>query len=181
MTSTSAPPNLKLKKAHYTSATPVTLADGDYMGAIKFEGYDTNSYNTYYPGIFAVVDGPVSTTSLPGRLILNAGQDTGTDNPLTIARNNGMDGTRLYETLTKGSADSFALRNHGMKAMLPGVFPERAFSAEYMLKDLGYALDLAVAGGVDAKGAANAVELMKRAIARGDGANYWPVIVKTFT
>jgi 3-hydroxyisobutyrate dehydrogenase-like beta-hydroxyacid dehydrogenase len=98
---------------------------------------------------------------------------------LTIARNNGMDGARLYETLTKGSADSFALRNHGMKAMLPGVFPERAFSAEYMLKDLGYALDLAAAGGVDAKGAANAAELMKRAIARGDGAAYWPVIVKT--
>lgn len=100
---------------------------------------------------------------------------------LTIARNNGMDGARLYETLTKGSADSFALRNHGMKAMLPGVFPERAFSAEYMLKDLGYALDLAGAGGVDAKGAANAADLMKRAIARGDGAAYWPVIVKTFT
>lgn len=99
---------------------------------------------------------------------------------LTIARNNGMDGARLYETLTKGSADSFALRNHGMKAMLPGVFPERAFSAEYMLKDIGYALDLAAAGGVEAKGAANVAELMKRAIARGDGAAYWPVIVKTF-
>jgi len=98
---------------------------------------------------------------------------------LTIARGNGMDGTRLYETLTKGSADSFALRNHGMKAMLPGVFPERAFSAEYMLKDLGYALDLATAGGVDAKGAANAAERMKQAIARGDGAFYWPVIIRT--
>lgn len=99
---------------------------------------------------------------------------------LVIARNNGMDGARLYETLTKGSADSFALRNHGMKAILPGVFPERAFSAEYMLKDISYALDLAAAGGVEAKGAANVAELMKRAIARGDGAAYWPVIVKTF-
>ena len=28
---------------------------------------------------------------------------------------------------SKGSADSFALRNHGMKAVLPGEFPERAF------------------------------------------------------
>jgi len=98
---------------------------------------------------------------------------------LSIARNNGMDGARLYETLTKGSADSFALRNHGMKAMLPGVFPERAFSAEYMLKDLGYALDLAAAGNVDARGAMNAVDMIKSAIARGDGALYWPVIVKT--
>ena len=55
---------------------------------------------------------------------------------LTIARANGIDGKVLYETLTKGSADSFALRNHGMKAMLPGVFPERAFSTTYALKDL---------------------------------------------
>jgi 3-hydroxyisobutyrate dehydrogenase-like beta-hydroxyacid dehydrogenase len=98
---------------------------------------------------------------------------------LAIARNNGMDGARLFETLTKGSADSFALRNHGMKAMLPGVFPQRAFSAEYMLKDLGYALDLAASGKVEATGAANAAELMRRAIARGDGAAYWPVIART--
>ncbi|MCX7366855.1 MAG: NAD(P)-dependent oxidoreductase [Alphaproteobacteria bacterium] len=59
---------------------------------------------------------------------------------LTIARANGVDGKVLLETLTKGSADSFALRNHGMKAMLPGVFPERAFSTEYALKDLSYAI-----------------------------------------
>ncbi len=98
---------------------------------------------------------------------------------LAIARTNGMDGARLFETLTKGSADSFALRNHGMKAMLPGAYPERAFSAEYMLKDMGYALDLAREGGVDAKGAANTVDMLKRAIARGDGACYWPVIAKT--
>ena len=98
---------------------------------------------------------------------------------LAIARNNGMDGARLFETLTKGSADSFALRNHGMKAMLPGVYPERAFSAEYMLKDMGYALDLAREGGVDARGAANVVDMLKRAIAAGDGACYWPVIART--
>ena len=49
---------------------------------------------------------------------------------LTIARAQGVDGKVLFETLSKGSADSFALRNHGMKAMLPGVFPERAFSTE---------------------------------------------------
>ncbi|MDP1841148.1 MAG: NAD(P)-dependent oxidoreductase, partial [Reyranella sp.] len=41
---------------------------------------------------------------------------------LVIARAQGVDGKVLFETLTKGSADSFALRNHGMKAMLPGVF-----------------------------------------------------------
>jgi hypothetical protein len=59
---------------------------------------------------------------------------------LCIARANGVDGKILFETLTKGSADSFGLRNHGMKAMLPGVFPQRAFSTNYALKDLVYAI-----------------------------------------
>ena len=59
---------------------------------------------------------------------------------LTIARANGVDGKVLFETLTKGSADSFALRNHGMKAMLPGVFPERAFSTELRAEGPSYAI-----------------------------------------
>ena len=56
--------------------------------------------------------------------------------------------------LSKGSADSFALRNHGMKAVLPGEFPERAFSVSYARKDLSYAIRLAGETDVDAKGAA---------------------------
>ena len=69
----------------------------------------------------------------------------------------------LFDTLTKGSADSFALRNHGMKAMLPGVFPERAFSTNYALKDLSYAIQMAEERGVPALGADVARELMERA------------------
>src|SRR4029453_18343155 len=72
---------------------------------------------------------------------------------LSIARAQGVDGKVLFETLSKGSADSFALRNHGMKAMLPGVFPERAFSVEYALKDLSYAIQMAEERGVPALGA----------------------------
>ena len=82
---------------------------------------------------------------------------------LSIARANGVDGKILFETLTKGSADSFALRNHGMKAMLPGVFPERAFSTDYALKDLSYAIQMAEENGVPALGADVARELMERA------------------
>ena len=82
----------------------------------------------------------------------------------------------LFETLAKGSADSFALRNHGMKAMLPGEFPERAFSTEYMLKDLQYALDLARDAGVDLPGVRNAHALLAKAIAAGLGKAYWPVV-----
>src|SRR4029453_7187025 len=38
---------------------------------------------------------------------------------LSIARAHGVDGTVLFDALTQGRAGSFALRNHGMKAMLP--------------------------------------------------------------
>ena len=42
-----------------------------------------------------------------------------------IARRSGVDPQVLLETFTRGSADSFALRNHGVKAILPGEFPEK--------------------------------------------------------
>ncbi|HEY9451516.1 MAG TPA: NAD(P)-dependent oxidoreductase, partial [Bradyrhizobium sp.] len=47
---------------------------------------------------------------------------------VAVAKHNGVDPKLLLDTLSKGSADSFALRNHGMKAIVPGNFPERAFS-----------------------------------------------------
>jgi 3-hydroxyisobutyrate dehydrogenase-like beta-hydroxyacid dehydrogenase len=97
---------------------------------------------------------------------------------LTIARAHGIDGKVLFETLTKGSADSFALRNHGMKAMLPGVFPERAFSTTYALKDLSYAIQMAEEAGVPALGADVAREVMERARELGFDKEYWPVLIK---
>ncbi|MCG6875943.1 MAG: NAD(P)-dependent oxidoreductase [Betaproteobacteria bacterium] len=97
---------------------------------------------------------------------------------LSAARRSGVDGKVLFETLAKGSADSFALRNHGMKAMLPGAFPERAFSTEYMLKDLQYALDLASDAGVAMRGARNARSMLEETIAAGHGKAYWPVVCK---
>lgn len=97
---------------------------------------------------------------------------------LAAARRIGVDGKILFETLAKGSADSFALRNHGMKAMLPGNFPERAFSTEYMLKDLQYALDLASDAGIEMRGARNAHELLSAALAAGHGKAYWPVVCR---
>ena len=42
-----------------------------------------------------------------------------------IARRSGVDPQVLLETFTRGSADSFALRNHGVKAILPGEFPRK--------------------------------------------------------
>lgn len=93
-----------------------------------------------------------------------------------IGERSGVDPALLFDTLAKGSADSFALRNHGMKAMLPAAFPPRAFSVQYARKDLKYALRLAQQARVDAQGARNVDILFGTAIDAGFGEQYWPVI-----
>jgi 3-hydroxyisobutyrate dehydrogenase len=97
---------------------------------------------------------------------------------VAVARASGVDPKLLLETLSKGSADSFALRNHGLKAIVPGVFPERAFSTEYALKDLSYALELADDAGIKLRGAELIGTILQEAIDAGTGENYFPVIAK---
>jgi 3-hydroxyisobutyrate dehydrogenase len=97
---------------------------------------------------------------------------------VAVARRNGVDPALLLDTLSKGSADSFALRNHGMKAIVPGNFPERAFSTEYALKDLSYALELAADAGVKIRGAELIGKVLQEAIDAGLGGAYFPVIAK---
>jgi 3-hydroxyisobutyrate dehydrogenase len=97
---------------------------------------------------------------------------------VAVARRNGVDPALLLDTLSKGSADSFALRNHGLKAIVPGNFPERAFSTEYALKDLSYALELAGDAGVKIRGAELIGKVLQEAIDAGSGAAYFPVIAK---
>jgi 3-hydroxyisobutyrate dehydrogenase-like beta-hydroxyacid dehydrogenase len=96
---------------------------------------------------------------------------------IAIGRRSGVDERLLLETLSKGSSDSFALRNHGMKAMLPRRFPENAFGTDYARKDLTYALELAREAGVSAEGAEVARRRLDTASARGFGRHYWPVIL----
>ncbi len=97
---------------------------------------------------------------------------------LETARRAGLDAKLVFETLAKGSADSFALRNHGMKAMLPDTFPERAFSTEYARKDIAYALDLAGSVNIKLRGAELADKLLGEAIEAGYGDLYWPVLAR---
>ena len=97
---------------------------------------------------------------------------------VAVARHNGVDPKLLLDTLSKGSADSFALRNHGMKAIVPGNFPERAFSTEYALKDLSYALELADDAGIKIRGAELMAKVLQEAIDAGSGDAYFPVIAK---
>jgi 3-hydroxyisobutyrate dehydrogenase-like beta-hydroxyacid dehydrogenase len=97
---------------------------------------------------------------------------------LALGRRAGVDPALLFDALGKGSADSFALRNHGMKAMLPGEYPERAFSVEYAAKDNGYALELGRESGVRLLGAETVAARFDEARAAGAGGAYYPVIAK---
>ncbi len=96
---------------------------------------------------------------------------------LTIGRRAGLDGALLLDTLAKGSADSFVLRNHGVKAMLPGVFPLRAFSVNYMLKDMRYAIELAEETGVEIKSARTTNEILQAAATEQLADAYWPALL----
>ena len=98
-----------------------------------------------------------------------------------IADNYGMDVESLYENITKCSGDSFALRNHGLKSIAKNNFPSPAFSSEYALKDLSYALELGKKLNVKMPGALSAEKLLKTSIQNGDKDLYFPVMKKYFS
>lgn len=97
---------------------------------------------------------------------------------LALGEGAGVERRALFETMSKGSSDSFALRNHGLKAMIPDAFPKGAFPTDYALKDIAYALDLARELGLAAPGADLARERMEKAQAAGYGGNYFPVLAR---
>ena len=95
---------------------------------------------------------------------------------LAIARRSGLDEELFLQTVGKSSGDSFALRNHATKAMLPREYPEGAFSVRYAMKDLDYALELAAKENIDLKGAELVRERFEQAIREGFGEQYHPVV-----
>jgi 3-hydroxyisobutyrate dehydrogenase-like beta-hydroxyacid dehydrogenase len=97
---------------------------------------------------------------------------------LAIGETAGVDRRLLFETLSKGSADSFALRNHGMKAMLADKFPLGAFPTDYAVKDASYALALAEHVGIEARGARLALDILKQTSRAGFGREYFPVLAR---
>ena len=97
---------------------------------------------------------------------------------LAIGRAAGVDGKLLLETLSMGSADSFALRGPGLKALVPGVFPEQAFPTDYALKDMRLALELARSGAVPVVVAPATAELLARTSQAGHGSAYYPAMYR---
>lgn len=97
---------------------------------------------------------------------------------LAIGRAAGVDGARLFETLTLGSADSFALRRTGTATLIPDEFPERAFPTNYAIKDLALALRLAEESGIPADAARQTMGLLERTRDAGYGHSYYPVMIR---
>lgn len=99
---------------------------------------------------------------------------------LAVAHKSGaVDGKVLFETMAKGSSDSFVLRNHGMKSMLPDIHPkEGAFPTTYILKDLSYALRLAEESGLDLASARTTERLLEETRDLGYGDRYYTAVIK---
>ena len=70
---------------------------------------------------------------------------------MVVGERAGVSPSVLLDAVSKGSGDSFALRNHARKSMLPRQFPEKSFPPEYVLKDISYVLELAAQVGVSAR------------------------------
>jgi len=96
---------------------------------------------------------------------------------LAMARRAGVDGRALFAALAQG-CDSFPLRHHGLKFLLPGRFPEGVFPTRYMLKDVRNAVALAHAVKVPVRGMKVAERLLSQSAAMGLADAYWPVLIR---
>lgn len=97
---------------------------------------------------------------------------------IALGRRNGVPADKLLPIMSMGSGDSFVLRNHGMKSMVPRNYPERAFSVRYSMKDLSYALEMADAAGIEVPAARLTMERLRQAEAAGHGDQYHPVVLE---
>ncbi len=97
---------------------------------------------------------------------------------MVVAERAGVTPEKLIEAVGLGSGNSFALQTHGKNAMAPRHFPEKAFPSHYVLKDLGYMLQLAEQMGVDAKIGKLAASYYQAAVEAGIGEKYFPAIIE---
>src|SRR4051794_29755498 len=98
---------------------------------------------------------------------------------LAVAKASGMVEPKvLFDALAKGSADSFALRNHGMKSLLRESHPEHAFPVSYMLKDVSYAMELARDAGLELQSAGTVKRLLQEAASLGLGEAYHTAVIE---
>ena len=97
---------------------------------------------------------------------------------MVLSERAGVPPAVLLDAVSKGSGDSYALRNHARKAMLPREFPEKSFPPEYVLKDMGYVLELAAQVGVSAHITKLAQRYYTAALHHGWAGRYYPAVIE---
>lgn len=97
---------------------------------------------------------------------------------MVLGERAGVQPALLLDALSKGSGDSFVLRNHGRKSMVPRDFPAKSFPPEYVLKDLSYVLELASAEGVSAHVAELAQRYYTASVNSDLGGRYYPAVIE---
>jgi len=97
---------------------------------------------------------------------------------MVLGERAGVQPQTLLDAVSKGSGDSFVLRNHGRKAMLPRRFPDKSFSPEYVLKDISYVLELADQTGVSAHVTELAQRYYAATAANGYSGRYFPAVIE---
>jgi len=97
---------------------------------------------------------------------------------MVVGERAGVAPETLLDAVSKGSGDSFALRNHARKAMLPRSFPEKSFPPEYVLKDIDCLLELAQDTGVAAHVARLARRYYAATAANGWSGRYYPAVIE---
>jgi 3-hydroxyisobutyrate dehydrogenase-like beta-hydroxyacid dehydrogenase len=179
---------IKIKGSHFADAPIARTRQAAIDGTLAIMvGSTTNVYNKILPTLKYMGNdimhcgkaGSGQLTKILNNMILFE-TVVALSEAANIAENYGMDVESLYENITKCSGDSFALRNHGLKSIAKNNFPTPAFSSEYALKDLTYALELGKKLNVKMPGALSAKELLKTSIQNGDKDLYFPVMKKYF-
>jgi 3-hydroxyisobutyrate dehydrogenase-like beta-hydroxyacid dehydrogenase len=97
---------------------------------------------------------------------------------MVVSERAGVAPSVLLDAVSKGSGDSYALRNHARKAMLPRLFPEKSFPPEYVLKDISYMLELAAQVGVSAHITQLAQRYYAATAANGWSGRYYPAVIE---
>ncbi|KQP23328.1 NAD(P)-dependent oxidoreductase [Pseudorhodoferax sp. Leaf267] len=96
---------------------------------------------------------------------------------MVLGQRAGVQPATLLDAVSKGSGDSFVLRNHGRKAMLPREFPEKSFPSAYVLKDIGYVLELAQQTGTATR-VTELAQLYYQSTHAAHGAAYFPSVIE---
>ena len=97
---------------------------------------------------------------------------------LVIGEQLGIVPEAVTSALAAGGADSWALRNHIVRFVLPDDLGPGHFSTRHMAKDVGLFIELAAEHGLAAPLAGVAAACYRGVIAYGWGDNYHPIVIR---